>query len=298
MFSPAPLRLSLALVLLTAPLAAQQADFVLFSDAERSLAEIEPHRKAVHPVTSPYYHEDSFVTSDVRAVFIYHDFPKSTTIAGGNAKVYAAQVRLALTDQLQFVAYKDGYADFDSGLVSDDDWMDIAAGVKWKFLEDWDNDLHAAVGLGYEISLGDDEVLQQDDEVRVWGSVNKGFEELHLGGTLNLIIPVGGEDALGDSTRLIWNAHADYYLCDWFSPLVELNGYHTLDEGDNTPLNFSGVDVANLGGGQSEDVITVGVGGEVRVCPGFAVRGAYESPLTKNDDLFGYRWTFSAVFSF
>jgi hypothetical protein len=280
------------------PLTAQQADFVLFGDHPAERVSLDEHREAVHPISAPYYHEDSFVTSDLRAVYVYHDFPKSSAIDGGNAQVYAAQVRLALTDRLQLVAYKDGWVDLDSGLVSDEGWNDLAAGLKYKFLEDWDRDLHAAVGLGYEIGLGDDEVLQKDDELRLWASANQGFEALHLGGTVNLLIPTGSEDALGDSTRLIWHLHADLWTCPWFSPVVELNGYHTLDEGDNTPLPFSGVDVANLGGGQSEDVITAAFGGEVRVIDDLALRFAYETPLTKNDDLYGYRWTISAVFSF
>ncbi len=294
----AALALTTAFAGLAVPAAAQHAEFVLFGESNPAGLELPAERKHVHPITSPYYHEDSFVTSDVRAWFLYHDFPKSSPITGGNAKVYAVQARVALTDRLQFVATKDGYADFDSGLIQDDGFVDIAAGVKWNFLQDWDNDLHAAVGIAYEIGVGDDEALQEDDELRLWASVDKGFDKLHVGATVNLLIATGSEDPLGDSDRLFWHARADYFLCEWFSPVVELNGYHTINEGDNTPLNFSGVDVANLGGGESEDVVTVGLGGEFRPTDNLGLRFAYETPLTDNDDLFGYRWTFSAVFSF
>lgn len=281
------------------PLAsAQHTNLVLFGTPDEAGVNLPKERQAVHPVTSPYYHEDSFVTTDVRAWYVYHDFPQSSPIAGGSAKVYAVQVRAALTDSLQLVAYKDGYTEIDSGLVRDDGWNDIAAGLKWAFLQDWEQDLHAAVGAGYEFGIGDDEALQEDDEVRLWASVNKGFDALHLGATANLLLPVGDEDPLGDSTRLFWHAHADYFVCDWFSPVVELNGYHTLDNGDNAPLPFSGIDVANLGGGEDEDVITAGFGVEVRPLDNLGLRAAYETPLTNNEDLFGYRWTFSAVLSF
>ncbi len=284
--------------LLSLPATGQHANFVLAGDPNPAAAEVPSQRKAVHPITSPYFHEDSFVTSDLRAWYLYHDFPKSSAIGGGNAKVYALQVRVALTDQLQLVAYKDGYTDFDSGLVDDDGWNDVAAGLKWNFLQNWDQDLHAAVGLGYQLGIGDDDVLQGNDELRLWASVNKGIDALHLGGTVNLLLPTDGEDALGASDRLFWHLHADYYLCEMFSPVVELNGYHTLSNGDNAPLNFSGVDVATLGGGDGEDVITVGLGGELRPTHNLGLRCAYEMPLTDKDDLFGYRWTLSAVFSF
>ena len=277
---------------------AQSADFVLFGEPNPAAAGQAAEQVHVAPVSAPYYHEDSFNTSDLRAWFVYHDFPQSSTLAGGNAKVYALQVRLALTEQLQFLAVKDGYTDLDSGLLGDDGWNDIAAGLKWSFLQDFENQLHAAVGFTYEIGIGDDEVFGEDEELRLFASVDKGFDKLHTGLTANLIIPTDGEDPLGNSTSLFLHARADYYLCEWFSPTVNLNGYFTLDEGDNTPLNFNGVDVANLGGGKSEDVITAAVGGEFRVLEGLGLRGAYEFPLTDNDDLFGYRWTFSAVYSF
>jgi hypothetical protein len=277
---------------------AQHADFVLFGESNAAGLAQPAEQKHVHPITSPYFHEDSFVTTDVRAWFLYHDFPSSAPLSGGNAKVYAVQVRVALTDQLQFVASKDGYIDFNTGLIEDEGWGDVAASIKWNFLQDWDNQLHAAVGLGYETGVGDDEVLQDDDEIRLYGSIDKGFDRLHTGLTVNLTIPTGSEDALGDSTRLFWHARADYFVNEWFSPVVNLNGYHTIDEGDNTPLNVSGVDVANLGGGKSEDVITAGFGAEFRPIDNLGLRAAYEFPLTSNDDLFGYRWTFGAVYSF
>ena len=111
-------------------------------------------------------------------------------------------------------------------------------------------------------------------------------------------MPVGSEDALGDSERLSWHLHADYHVNETFSPVVELNGYTTLSEGDNVVVPFSGVDVANLGGGDGEDVITAGLGFEVRSFANGALRVAHETPLTDNEDLFGHRWTASLVWSF
>jgi len=289
---------SLAAAVLTGSAAAQHAETVLFGEPDLAGLELPNERRAVHPVTAPYYNEDAFITTDLRFWYVNHQFPGNSVIGGGDAQVYAVQIRAALTDSVQFVAYKDGYVDFDSGAVEDTGMNDLAAGIKWAFLQDWETDTHAAVGVGYELGIGDKEVLQDDEEFRFWASYNQGYDRWHLGANVNLTFPTGSEDALGDSDRLSWHLHADYRYSEAFSPVFEVNGYHTLSEGNNRPLPFNGVDVANLGGGDGEDVVTGAVGAEVRPAEDIGVRLAYESPLTDNEDLFGYRWTFSMIWSF
>ncbi len=278
-------------------------DGILGTDSSSSEAPYSTDEKFVHPLTSPYGHEDSFVTTDARAWFAYQDFGQAYGLAGGNAKLYALQLRVALTDQLQFVAYKDGYTDMDSGLNSSvnagDGWNDIAAGLKYNFLQDWENQFHAAVGAGYEFSLGDDEPLHDDDEIRLWGSVNKGFGKLHLGSTFNYYWAPNKNrvEGLGDSDHLSWHLHADYRVLDWWSPVLEINGYHVINE--NSPgIPVQGVDLVNLGGDTSDSVITLGIGSEFRPIESIGIRGAYEMPINETDGLFNYRWTFSTVFSF
>lgn len=279
---------------------AQHADFVLFGDPDPAAAAVSPEHQFVAPVTSPYFHENSFITSDVRAWYVYHQFDNDGVAnggIGGDVQVAAVQIRLALTDRLQLVAYKDGYAWFEDSVVADDGWNDVAAGLKYNFYRDVEEQLYMSGGLGYQIDLGDSEVLQDDEELRLWFSIDKGFDKLHLGAAVNYFIPTGSESSLGDSQRLSWHLHADYYVTDWFSPVVEFNGYHTVEEG-TAAVPFNGVDVANLGGGQSEDVVTMGIGAEFRFWDDFAFRAAYEFPLTDNAQLFGERVTASLTYSF
>jgi hypothetical protein len=252
---------------------------------------------AVHPITGPYWNEDSFIGTDLRPVFAYHNFP-GEIFGGGRALVYAAQLRVQITKQLQLVAYKDGYMDIQTKGYRADGWNDLAAGLKFAFLQNDTLQLHSAIGVGYEFASGDDNVLQDDDEVRFWWSINKGFNRLHLGATVNYFIATdNGNDPFGDSNHLSWHFHADYEVCKWFSPVVEVNGYHVLDEGDVvTP--FSGDDVLNLGGNKSENTITAALGAEVRPCSRFAIRAAYERAINDDHDLFGHRWTFSSVIKF
>lgn len=92
--------------------------------------------------------------------------------------------------------------------------------------------------------------------------------------------------------------HADYYLNEWFSPVIEVNGYFVTDEGPGA-VPFSGVDAVSVGGGEGEDTIMGALGAEFRPFgPELALRAAYETELTDSVSLFGYRWTLSAVYEF
>lgn len=290
---------SLGLLALGASLNAQ-GGFVLFGD---SSVELAPEQKAVRPISAPYFHEDAFVTTDLRAWYVEHDFDSDTAgvLANGSATVMALQVRVALTESLQLVAYKDGYTEFDdAGPVLDDNsgWNDIGAGLKWAFIQDWENQLHMAAGIGYEFSLGDEDVLQDSDEIRIWLSWNKGFDKLHLGATANMILAQDSDDSLlGNSDMITVHLHADYYLTEWFSPVVELNGYLAQDDAP-APVDFSGVDAGSLPGGEDNDTYTIAVGGEIRLLDALGLRLAYETELNDSDSLFGDRWTVSAVYEF
>lgn len=277
------------------------ADFVLFGGRPEAFANQAPDSKVVKPISQPYFHEDSFVTTDLRAWYLRHDFGDDFSNLGGTAEVYALQVRVALTDRLQLVAYKDGYIQFDTDVNTGlgGGWNDVAAGLKYQFYQDYKNQLFAAAGVGYEFPVGDSDVFQNNDEWRLWVSVNKGFGPLHLGATLNYFFQ-DGEGAVGDSQSVSWHVQADYYLGPWFSPVVALHGYHYLDEGSTNTLN--GVDVTNFGSGDSEILATVG--GEFRPGPDWqnlGIRAAVDVPVRRGGDdnsLYGWRLTFSVVYEF
>jgi len=248
----------------------------------------------VHPVTSPYYNEDSFITTDIRPIFVYHTLP-GDFLGGGNASVTAMQIRIKLTKSLQLVAYKDGWTDVSTRDFGGRGWNDLAAGIKWAFYQNDAAQFHSAIGLGYEFASGDDNALQDDDELRAWISVNKGFGRLHLGAVFNYSWAMGnGNDLLGDSDWLSWHFHADYQVCRWFSPFVEFNGYHTTR---GSGAGFSVADVANIGN-NGDPTVSVGIGVELRPLKWLALRTAYELPIVDNVDVYGHRWTFSSVIKF
>lgn len=291
---------SLALMLLAiagAASAASAQGFMLFGDKN---VLPEGDQQFVMPITSPFYNENSLVTTDVRLVFAHHRF-NDDSILGDDAwaNVVGVQARLAFTETLQLVAFKDGYIDLEGDVVDTEGFNDIGAGLKWQFWRDVESNFYAAAGAGYEFSFGQARALQDDSEARVWLSVDKGFGKLHFGGTLNGRFSTSDDDRdNGNSNVLTWHLRADYRLTEKFSPVIEINGYHIINDSDTgVPLN--GADVLNFGATDADPTISGGVGVEYRFTPTVAVRGAFEAPLSDNDEsLFGTRYTFSVVISF
>jgi len=249
----------------------------------------------VHPLTAPYFDEDAFVTTDLRAWYA-HQTLNNSLLGSGHATVAAVQARVAILKNLQFVAYKDGWVDINTPGLRKNGWNNLAAGLKYAFVQDTKDRFFAAVGAGYEFASGSRNVLQDYDELRFWTSLNKGFGRLNLGAAFNYFVPLhNGDPLLGTSQHLSWHLHADYAVCSWFSPVFEVNGYHVIDSHDSVPI--SAADISNFDGNTNEPVITAAVGAEFRPVSHLAVRGAWEKPL--NDaKLFGERVTLSAVVSF
>jgi opacity protein-like surface antigen len=297
---------------------AQHAGFVLFGQPTEGVKDMDPSTRFVHPVTSPYFSENSFITSDVRFIAMFQSFPDE--VGPDDAQIYDVQLRLALTNQVQALIYKAGYSSFSGSsfkfqpgtgnrikVNSPDGWNDFGIGLKWNFLQDWGNNLHAAVGVGYEFGTGD-AYFQNDDELRVWLSVDKGFGPWHVGGTVNYrygnddngVVSFGNNQAFidtaaADAQILSIHLRTDYYVNKWFSPLAEFNAYIPV----STPSNPFGTGLGDLGNrNSSEKTYTLGVGAEVRPIENLGIRAAYEFSVGGGDDLFGNRVTVSAVYSF
>jgi hypothetical protein len=168
-------------------------------------------------------------------------------------------------------------------------------------VQDWENEFHIAVGIGYEFDWGNSEVLQNTDELRLWISENKSLGKLHLGATLNYLIALDKDQGeLGSSDMLTFHFHSDYFLTDWISPVFEINGYFVTDDNGTSLSPYSGLDAVSLGSGQNEDVWTAALGAEVRPFENnnVSVRAAYETDISDSENLFNYRWTFSTVYPF
>lgn len=253
------------------------------------------------PLGQPLYFESPFNDSGLRLLYLRHNFSDDSTLQGGNVTVYALQARLALSDRLAFIATKDGYSELESGILQDEGWNDLAAGIKYVLHFDKEKQYVVTPGIRYQAENGHRGILQGGvDEVSPFVSVAKGYDDLHVLANLTLRLPLDGDEG---NTVGHWDVHVDYDLNPGaqavVAPLFELHGVHYLDDGASA-LNVGGLDYTNLGSQPKEDFVCwAGIGARVEVDTKYEVGLCYEFALTDpDDDIMESRITFDLIARF
>lgn len=260
----------------------------------------------VSPVSNPTLFEDPRVTTEVRPIFVYHEISDQFVSQGGNAKVGAVQLRLAITDRLGFIATKDGYVwlEPERVLPRKNGWANLAFGLKYNFLRDENWGVLGSGGLRYEVPSGDKDVFQGrgDGLLNPFLSAAWAHNGLHVLGYTGGRLPISGNDTTFWDTSL----HVDYAISRFY-PLIEVNWIHALDGGRRLPIDQEGFDFFNLGArhASGRGVVTQVYGFRYRLIDDVSVSDrvggidfgvAYETPLTDREDLFAWRVTTDLVF--
>ncbi|MCA8952388.1 MAG: hypothetical protein KDE27_22955 [Planctomycetes bacterium] len=254
--------------------------------------------KSFHePLGQPLYFESPFNESNVRALFLRHEFANDSALMGGDLTVYAVQARLAINERLQFIATKDGYSDLNSGLVKDDGWNDIGIGLKYVAYADPTAAAIVSTGLRYTAENGDRKVLQGGvDEFSPFVSFGKGWDDLHLLGGACLRVPTNSSDG---NVVGHWDLHLDYDVNPEsegrFAPLIEIHGVHYLDDGASG-LPVGGLDYANLGSQPRKHFVAWGGIGARYEISRYELGATYEYAITDpKDDIFESRITIDFI---
>lgn len=237
------------------------------------------------PVSMPIYFEDPFINTDLRLIYLWHDVPNGSELRGGEIQAIAAQIRVALTERLQFLAVKDGYSKVHTGITPDSDgWNDAAAGIKYALVVDHANDFILSAGMRWEWNNGTAFALQGNgDELSGFVSFAKQTCGWNFMGALNYRIPTNRN--LG-AQSVTWHLHADYELFPDFFPLVEINGIHWVSDGDRLPLSVEYLDVGNIGsaGASGRDFFSAGVGFRWHIHDNVSLGTTWEFPLESADE--------------
>lgn len=255
---------------------------------------------AIEPVTNPLFFEDPLIHSEIRPLFLWHNIDKSFITGGGDVRVYAAQVRYAVTDRLAIIATKDGYIDLDPALgKSTDGWANLAAGLKYALIDDNEKQLVVTPGLKFELPTGNQSVFQGNGsgEGDIFVSAIKGFGNFHVTGSAGVRVPVNWDK---ETASAHYSLQLDYYTCQWFIPFVAANGQTVLSEAKALPLKVEGYDLINFGSAnaEGETQIVLGAGFRSRLHEKVDLGFAYEFGATNPKGLFADRYTVDLIFRF
>lgn len=275
---------------------------------------------AIRPITNPVYFDSPLPTSNIHPVFMYQNMPGSINTAagnlplGGNFQVYAVQAEFAFSETLSLIAAKDGYIVFDpdNTLTNDSGFANLAAGAKWAFYYDPEDQFAVSLKAIFEFPTGSRGVFQGGNYSAATPSVAfiKMWEDFQFTGQVGAILPFNDSG----SKEIITSWHTSYNVKDFFFPLLELNTFHVVDTGNGSPrypaqaggavpglVTFEGGDLINFGASNSDDhdIVTIGFGFRVRPYDSFDVGIAFEIPLTNSDtNLMENRTTIDAVWRF
>jgi hypothetical protein len=275
----------------------------------------DPFDRFIKPVTNPVYFDEVNNRTYVHVVHALQQLPNHIrTELGrlpldGTLNLTAVRINFAVNERFSLIAAKDGYIDFDpdSTLDSGNGWGDVAAGLKYALVYDPDDEFILSGKVLFEFSNGDRDVYQGNGDGNAAPSLSflKGYDKLQLQGTIGGVIPFNHNK---ESTLLYTSWHASYAVTPEFFPLIEVNYFRVIRNGDQSWLasqvaRFEGApDVANLGsknGTSHRNYVTLALGARYRVFDRMDFGFAWETPLHKpNQGLIQNRYTIDVVFHF
>jgi hypothetical protein len=277
----------------------------------------------IRPISNPVFVDPVDVGTSVHPIFIYHTFPDEVTTAigdvemGGDLQLYALQFEYAFTPELSLIAVKDGYIDFNpdntDAFVEDEGMADLAAGLKYVFHRNAEKGCIASAKLVAELPTGDEEVWQGNGDGTIAPAVaaQKVSGPWQFQGTIGYIQPFSDDD----SAEFYDAWHVSYAVTDTFFPLVELNHFYVVDDGNGesrfkpqvegavpSVVEFEGGDLVNFGASnadQNPNLVTLAAGARFRATESIDIGAAYELPLTdENDSIIESRFTLDAFITF
>jgi hypothetical protein len=276
------------------------------------------------PMSMPYLFEEPFITSGLQVATVWHQMPERSIFQGGDIRIAALQMRLAVTDRLALIATRDGYVRFDPDLdlvPRATGFADMTFGLKYALVDRPDSGFILTPHLRFEMDSGEHRLFQGQGDGSLIPGVSFGWAPgngFYTLGALGAVLPLDGDK---NSTYVHYNLHVGYRTQSNWVPFVELNGMTWTSSGDGSsavPLasggkltlsqaqralasgGFEGFDYANLGsrGVAGNDMITGALGVRFalgdRVWLGFS----YEHPITQRKDLFQRRFTVMASYEF
>lgn len=251
----------------------------------------------ISPISNPIFFEDPRNLTEARFVYLNHGVPGA--LGGGDVQLFALQLRARLSDNVSFIATKDGYGTSTNPLI-DDGWADFSAGLKFNLLRDVANQQLLSGGFTFEFPWGSPSFQQGngDGELNLFLSGGKRIAcRNYWISTSGFRLPVDGDE---ESSVFYWSNHFSHQLNSRWYVLTEFNWFNWMSGGAGGIPGVEGFDAFNFGstGVVGNDIVSQAIGVKYKPNRENEIGLAYEFPLTQRRDILEDRVNFNWIFRY
>jgi hypothetical protein len=274
----------------------------MFNDRQRILGLLPSDHcfdDFISPLSNPFYFEDPRSLTEIRGVFLDNSLPNS--IQGGDAQVWAAQLRGRVTDRVSIIAPRLGHLQVNQGGGgAPHGFMSAPVGFKYNFLRDVHAQLLASAGVTYFIKGSN-----------IAGG-NFGDGDFHFYLTVGKQIFGRGHWLSGTGFRIpansnfgtqlwYWSNQWDYQVVDRWYVLGGVNWFHYMRSSPNFfQAPVAGLDLINLPvtGVAGTSVVSGVVGLKFKPSRHCEIGSGFEFPLTDRTDILRNRFYADLIFRY
>ncbi|MBX3417665.1 MAG: hypothetical protein KF851_08690 [Pirellulaceae bacterium] len=242
----------------------------------------------ISPITNPVYFEDPRLMTEARGIFLQHRAP--IAVGGGDVQLYALQLRARLSENVAFIATKDGYIRSTNPVIGNG-WADTAAGLKFALYRDVARQRMVSGGFTFELASGEAAALQGN------GSGNLNLFLSSGARILNGVNWIGASgirapmDRVDESTVFYSSQHLSKNIGARTWLLTEFNLQNWTRAGGGGIPGIEGGDLFNFGstGVAGNTIVTNAVGVKFKPRQNSELGVAFEYPLTERRDIIDNR---------
>jgi hypothetical protein len=252
----------------------------------------------ISPISNPFFFEDPRSLTEARGIFIDNSLPRS--LGGGDAQVWAGQLRGRISDRWSVIAPRLGYLQVNQGGGAPAGFMSAPVGLKYNFLRDVDQQLLVSAGMTYFIpgSRGAFSNFGNGDYHFFLTGGKQIFDYGHWLSATGFRIP--GDSNFG-TQMWYWSNQWDYEVVDHWYGLAGINWYHWMRSSNlNSGAPVTGLDLLNIPitGIAGANVVTGVVGAKWKPTGHLEVGSGFEFPLTNRTDILHNRLYADVIFRY
>ncbi len=253
----------------------------------------------ISPISNPFFFEDPRSLTEARGIFIDNSLP--SFLGGGDAQVWAGQLRGRLSERLSVIAPRLGYLQVnESGGGAPQGFLSAPVGGKFTLIRDVQRQFIVSAGMTYFIpgaASSYSNFGSGDFHFFLTGG-KRIFDSGHWLSGAGFRIPANGSYG----TQLFyWSNQWDYELPHKIYPLCGVNWFHWMR---SSPVDIgspvSALDLINLpvSGVAGKNVVTGVVGLKWKPSGHCEIGSGFEFPLTARTDILKNRLYVDVIFRY